>query len=52
MTGDPIKNFHSTRIMASLSTDLVSEVRAAMLATSHLPGRGSTDVDDAPTPAR
>ena len=28
-----------------------ADVRPAMLAASQLPGMGSTDVDDAPTPA-
>ena len=29
-----------------------SGVRSAMRAASHLPGKGPTDVDDAPAPAR
>ena len=29
-----------------------SGVRSAMRAANQLPGRGSTDVDDAPAPAR
>lgn len=47
-TGDPIKNLNSTRTIASSSTDPVSRVRTAMRATSHLLGRGPTDVGDAP----
>ena len=30
----------------------ISGVRSAMHAASHLPGKGPTDVDDAPAPAR
>ena len=30
----------------------ISGVRSAMPAVSHLPGKGPTDVDDAPAPAR
>ena len=30
----------------------ISGLRSALLAASQLPGRGSTDVDDAPAPAQ
>ena len=35
-----------------IKASIVSGVRSAMCAASQLPGKGPTDVDDAPAPAR
>ena len=39
-------------VLCTIKASVVSSVRSAMRAASQLPGKGPTDVDDAPAPAR